>query len=502
MTRGSDDLFSNGMREFLQTNVGAYPLYVHCFSDILNRRSLVKSENKSLLDQGKEGTEAAGGGPGAGKIRYYLKSMLKKKLHVKGFDVLFLSRYRPIDVDEPESFNTDYLFNSVIKEVGKSSLHLSMALVCIGGHGKPYTDKRVCNFSLFEFLSPGLLLKCVARSGQLRFRYMRLAKRLSITTRKTFDRSLSLSSILFYYLLDSCLSKAIIDLKPRVVAANDDVLAFKPSIRHDFHLVVLQSALIAEQSERHKSQLFSSFLEDKLLSDYFCVSGPQSESLKRKFLKDTRNLVVTGQPRFDRLVKAGRASDKDEIRRKLGLSVNGKILLWATETHSLPLKENREIIGAVYHAVQSLQNVQLVVKLHPAEDQDAPLYKESHCNPIIVKGGENISESLYVCDAMITKSSTSAIEAAILGKPIIVLNLSEEPDVMPYVEQGVALGVYKKEDLPPTIKQALYDEKIRENLARQRKKFVYEYAYVQDGKASERVANLVLRLIEESRQKP
>jgi CDP-glycerol glycerophosphotransferase (TagB/SpsB family) len=163
------------------------------------------------------------------------------------------------------------------------------------------------------------------------------------------------------------------------------------------------------------------------------------------------------------------------------------------------LKENRENVEAVCAAVKSLENVGLVVKLHPAEDQDAPLYKENHsCTLVIVNGSENISESLFVCDAMITKSSTAAIEAAILNKPIIVLNLSGEPDIMPYVKEGVALGVYKKQDLVPAIKQALYDEKTRENLAKHREKFVYEYAYIQDGKASERVANLVLRLAKES----
>jgi CDP-glycerol glycerophosphotransferase (TagB/SpsB family) len=343
----------------------------------------------------------------------------------------------------------------------------------------------------------------LVRSTLLRFRYRRTAKRLSIVQKKMFDRSLSLSSLLFYHLLDFCLSKTISSLKPKVIVANDDVLTLKPQTNHHFQLVVLQSALIAEQNEKHKSLLFSSFFEDRLLSDYFCVSGSLSESLKRRFLKDTRNLVVTGQPRFDSLAKADKSFDKDEICRKHGLTGDRKILVWATETHSLPLEENRENVAAICAAVRSLENVELIVKLHPAEDQDALLYREDrHCSPIIVSGSENISESLFVCDAMITKSSTAAIEAAILGKPIIVLNLSREPDIMPYVEEGVALGVYKKEDLVPAITQILYDRETRTKLALARKRFVSDYAYVQDGKASERVANLILHLIERSMNKP
>jgi predicted glycosyltransferase len=486
------------MREFLQTNVGAYPLYTHCFGDILNRRLCAKLESDDLFAESKEAPIGAGGTPSAGKIRHYMKSILKKP-NAEECDMLLLSRYRPINIGGADGFKADYLFDSVIDEVHKAHPHPRMALVCIGGHGDVYTDWRVANFSLFEFLSLRILLKSVIRSVLLRLRYKRIARRLSIVQKKMFDSSFSFSSLLFYHLLDFCLSRTISSLKPKVVVANDDILIFKPSTNHHFQLIVLQSALITEQIERHKNLLFSSFLEDRLLSDYFCVSGSLAESLKRKYLKDTRNLVMTGQPRFDNLVKADKLFDKDEICKRLGLIGDRRILVWATETHSLPLKENRENVEAVCAAVKSLENVGLVVKLHPAEDQDAPLYKENpSCTLVIVKGSENISESLFVCDAMITKSSTAAIEAAILNKPIIVLNLSGEPDIMPYVKEGVALGVYKKQDLVPAIKQALYDEKTREKLAKVREKFVYEYAYVQDGKASERVAEIVTRAVKGS----
>jgi len=95
---------------------------------------------------------------------------------------------------------------------------------------------------------------------------------------------------------------------------------------------------------------------------------------------------------------------------------------------------------------------------------------------------------------MVTKSSTTTLEAAILNKPIIILNLSGKPDIIPYVDKGIALGVYKKEDLIPAIKNALYSREVREKLARQREKFVYDYAYLQDGNASERVASLIAQV--------
>jgi len=273
---------------------------------------------------------------------------------------------------------------------------------------------------------------------------------------------------------------------------------FKPLKHINRKLVVLQSASVREQLERHRFLLFSRFLDDDLLSDCFCASGSQSMSLKERFLKDTRRIVVTGQPRFDILARANELFDKDEICKKFGLTTSKKILLWATDS-GLPEEESKENISAVYQVASTLENVQLAIKLHPAEDQEAPLYKQNHSYaPIIIKGNQPISQLLYVCDVMITKASTTINEAAILNKPIIVLNLSGEPDAMPYVEKSIALGVYKKEDLVSAIKDALYNAKIREKLAAGREKFVYEFAYVQDGKASERVVNLIMQAMRDS----
>jgi len=180
------------------------------------------------------------------------------------------------------------------------------------------------------------------------------------------------------------------------------------------------------------------------------------------------------------------------------LAANKETLLWATDTRESSPEENTKSISVVYNAAKSL-NVQLIVKLHPAEDQHAPLYKQNRSYvPLVVKGNKGISELLYVCDAMITKSSTTAIEAAILDKPIIVLNLSGKPDVMSYVQKGVALGVYKEGDFAKAVEDALYNSEVRQELAKTRGKFVYDYAYIQDGKASERVANLITEVIEDS----
>ena len=97
---------------------------------------------------------------------------------------------------------------------------------------------------------------------------------------------------------------------------------------------------------------------------------------------------------------------------------------------------------------------------------------------------------------MLTINSTAAIEAIILDKPVIVVNLTGEVDIMPYAQSGAALGVYKEEELVSAINDALNDKNTIRQLKEARKMFESEHAYKVDGKSTERVVELIERIIE------
>ena len=83
-------------------------------------------------------------------------------------------------------------------------------------------------------------------------------------------------------------------------------------------------------------------------------------------------------------------------------------------------------------------------------------------------------------------------------KPIICINTTNKKSM--YVSSGIAIEVKKVEELIPAIKDVLYNEEIRKKLAEARKKFVYEHAYIQDGQATKRAVDLIMRMIEESKK--
>ena len=65
-------------------------------------------------------------------------------------------------------------------------------------------------------------------------------------------------------------------------------------------------------------------------------------------------------------------------------------------------------------------------------------------------------------------------------------NLTKEKDPIPYVESGAAIGAYKPEEIRNAIVGAKHNKKT--------KKFVMDWAYKSDGKATERVMELIKSL--------
>lgn len=83
------------------------------------------------------------------------------------------------------------------------------------------------------------------------------------------------------------------------------------------------------------------------------------------------------------------------------------------------------------------------------------------------------------------------LEAMLLDKPLITINLTKREDRVPYAEQGAAIGVYGQNDLLSAIKSVLSNQKTISRLRTRRKQFIEKYSYRIDGKAKERFSYLV-----------
>ena len=240
------------------------------------------------------------------------------------------------------------------------------------------------------------------------------------------------------------------------------------------------------------------------IPDKTAVYGPYHYELLTEISAYPENsVVVTGQPRYDFLCHADKIYTKDKFLKKYHVNPNHKIILWTTQCHGISDEENKKNFKAVFETMQNIENATLIIKQHPREGEIyTKMIKDCLTNykidAVITPKSSDTYEQLFACDLMITRHSTTAMEAVALNKPVIILNLSGEPDPVEYVKEGVALGVYKEDNLKTAIGRLLNDDS---ELAKNREKYIEKYLYKIDGKATERVVNVIEVMINEWRKK-
>lgn len=210
-------------------------------------------------------------------------------------------------------------------------------------------------------------------------------------------------------------------------------------------------------------------------------------------------IVLTGAPQWDELVLE-KGITREEFCRQMGLDEGKGLILLATAI-AFDREIGRKVVAGVINAVREFPNMQLLIRAHPSSSEPVSLYKdiaeEMGAGNIVVFKKPHDYDSIRACDIFITQYSTVAIDAIIAGKPVITINLSGDPDHIPYAGSGAAIGVYRTEDIAPAIKDILTNPSVRQRLARGRKRFLAEHLYKTDGQASRRVAALIEMMAEE-----
>ena len=209
----------------------------------------------------------------------------------------------------------------------------------------------------------------------------------------------------------------------------------------------------------------------------------------------------------------------DEINEYVGSkTTKGKNILIATNptinSFLLKREEYFKRIGLILKSIKKIKDAKITFKLHPREvptktfieDYNVVLKKEGYNDAKVFGGDINRSEFYTLikkCDVFVNFGSTAAIEAMIIGKPVVTINLFASGHKNKQVDKWVSTkstGWIEKEnisvnlgyrgDVASAIQGAMRDKK----LEKRTKKYIKDKYGRIDGKAYERAAKIIEKI--------
>jgi hypothetical protein len=235
------------------------------------------------------------------------------------------------------------------------------------------------------------------------------------------------------------------------------------------------------------------------------------ERFRRVMLENSayreEEVVVTGNPRLDFLFRARSLLNTESLYRKYGLEKGKKLVLVApTETigRTRHLAKER-FFAAVVAAQEELDHCQWVAKLKPGADSRAyyqALLRERGGRDMVLTE-EDLYPLLVAADAVVTPPSSIAIEALIVGKPVVYVVFADAEDYFPHLRQLQAvLPVSDSSQLSGAISRALAMEGASFLPPERMQALLEEENHQPDGRAAQRVVEVVEGLIDQAGAAP
>ena len=158
-------------------------------------------------------------------------------------------------------------------------------------------------------------------------------------------------------------------------------------------------------------------------------------------------------------------------------------------------------MAEIVASLRALKNVELIVKMHPEDDSSfyCKILSDLDFKAVVTKDADLYTLLLF-SDLVISIASTVIIEALIMHKPVIQLNLLENYAFLEQLEGKIFTKITKKADLHKAIKSALYDKSLFRKMEKQRKKFISDYYFKIDGKATERFIGVLDGLVKNRKE--
>lgn len=198
-----------------------------------------------------------------------------------------------------------------------------------------------------------------------------------------------------------------------------------------------------------------------------CVLAPRASERLLAAGRHADEIVITGNPAFDRLAIEPSDQQKHEFFQRHGIQPQQKVIFWASQDEPdvytftgevgdplLPRLVDQELMGLLADHPDWF----LVIRPHPSEQVSYPDPLPVHVSISVIP--DELGLLLHCCDVVITFSSTVGLEGALIGKPLISLQQSVHAKYAPFAHLEIAENVFTWPELEPAIERALQQKSI------------------------------------------
>lgn len=231
------------------------------------------------------------------------------------------------------------------------------------------------------------------------------------------------------------------------------------------------------------------------VSDRIAVWGERWQKVMQKKGVEPQKIEITGAPQFDHLSHYSR-KDQSQVREQLSVPVDSGTFTVLLASQPFDDTIRSSLIQTAVDTVSDLPDVELLLRPHPREDIELHNNAATGLPNVQVTANDDIHDILFASDVVLALRSTVVLEASLLNRPVIILNISaEKPPISEFSEQNGFTEVTNSVEAKQCIEEMKSNPDSTEGYVKKQPGFGREYAFNEDGGAAGRVAKLVETLV-------
>ena len=235
-------------------------------------------------------------------------------------------------------------------------------------------------------------------------------------------------------------------------------------------------------------------------AEYFCVYGTHGLDTLTSLGYDQKKIFLTGNPKYDYMQNMSSIEQKKKLCNEFGLDFKKKLIVVGLNRWNI----NDEKWMADLIKFCNKKNFEIIIKVHPiykTENTDLHELKvkaiSKSCQNLNYLINLDMDNSMLLpsADLVISDHSNFATEAVLLGKPLITTNFDNQnlELIQSFYEFEYLFFVDEYNKMEHMILEILNEGKHLNELKDKRKELIKKQNHLNDGNASQRIVDLLLK---------